>query len=573
MIKQLNEILTKKQKIKMVILLFMMVIGAVFETVGVSFLLYLVSIIMEPDVIFSNKYLNFFYSFFHMENVTEYLIFIICAMIALYIIKNSFLLFLSYVQAKTLSNIQFKLSEQLLVSFLNRPYEYYLNANTGDIIRIVQWDVGNVYSILNNLLLFVSELFVALCLGILLIVLNPVMTFGILLILGITMIFSKKIFQRFLSKEGEKAQNLYAKINQCLIQSTGGIKDIKILHKERYFLDEYRKYGKNYASAQKKNAVLSQAPRQIIETASMCGMLIMMAVLLSNGSNINSMLPQISAFAMAAVRLMPSANRMNTYLNAISFLEPSLQCVWRELKKEKCTDIISRKQNGKITDFTKSIEMKDISYAYPNTEKKLFQKAYMEIRKGNSIGVVGTSGSGKTTAIDIILGLLKPENGKVTIDGIDIEEDYCGWLSKLGYIPQSIFMLDTTIRKNVAFGVKEEEIDDERVWAVLEDAQLAQHIKTLPEGLDTEIGEKGIRLSGGQRQRLGIARALYHDPEILIFDEATSALDNDTEAAIMESVQRFQGRKTMIIIAHRLGTIANCDMVYRVQDGKIALEK
>ena len=223
--------------------------------------------------------------------------------------------------------------------------------------------------------------------------------------------------------------------------------------------------------------------------------------------------------------------------------------------------------------ITKEIELKDIVYAYPNTEKLIFDKADLTIPVGASVGIVGTSGAGKSTVVDILLGLLEVRSGQILADGQDVKESYRAWLKNIGYIPQMIFMLDDTIRKNVAFGVPEDKIDEDRLWEVLKEAQLDEFIKTLPEGLDTGIGERGIRLSGGQRQRIGIARALYNNPEVLILDEATSALDNDTEAAIMESINRLHGKKTLIIIAHRLQTIEKCDMVYRVENGKAVRER
>ena len=239
------------------------------------------------------------------------------------------------------------------------------------------------------------------------------------------------------------------------------------------------------------------------------------------------------------------------------------------------TDMSFATDEEEKLDVKDSIEMKDITYAYPNTERLIFDHADLKIPVGASVGIVGTSGAGKSTVVDILLGLLEPSTGYIYADGVDVKEpgNYRKWLKNIGYIPQMIFMLDDTIRKNVAFGVPEDKIDENRLWEVLKEAQLDEFIKTLPEGLETGIGERGIRLSGGQRQRIGIARALYNDPEVLILDEATSALDNDTEAAIMESINRLHGRKTLIIIAHRLQTIEKCDIVYRVEDGRAKIER
>ena len=282
--------------------------------------------------------------------------------------------------------------------------------------------------------------------------------------------------------------------------------------------------------------------------------------------------------AAAALVLLPCVNRINNQINSIAYFEPFFMGVSDNLQDEingQNTDMSFATDEEEKLDVKDSIEMKDITYAYPNTERLIFDHADLKIPVGASVGIVGTSGAGKSTVVDILLGLLEPSTGYIYADGVDVKEtgNYRKWLKNIGYIPQMIFMLDDTIRKNVAFGVPEDKIDENRLWEVLKEAQLDEFIKTLPEGLETGIGERGIRLSGGQRQRIGIARALYNDPEVLILDEATSALDNDTEAAIMESINRLHGRKTLIIIAHRLQTIEKCDIVYRVEDGRTKIER
>lgn len=575
-IKNLQKLLDKNQKRKVLLLLIMMIFCAGFEMTTVTLIIPLVSVIMNAEMIQTNAYLKYFYDLFGMKTENQFLILLVLTLCAAYIIKNVFMLLLYNLQANFVTKNQFKLSKELLENFMNRPYEYYLNASTGDIIRIIQWDVGNVFMLLNNVLSFVSELFIFVALVVLLLVVDWGMTLGIAILLGVTMLVTKYAFKKPLIRAGEKTQKYSSIMNKWLLQSIEGIKEIKILHKEKKFIYQYELNGKKNAKVQKQNAVLSQTPRLLIETVSMCGMLGIIAIILASGRQIDNMLPQIAAFGMAAVRLMPSANRMNTYLNAISFLEPSLITVCDNIdyipERKSAKEIYN---NGEIRkkDLSSEIVLSHIQYAYPNVETNLFEDANMTIPAGKSVAVIGASGAGKTTIIDILLGLLEPQKGSVLFDGIDVTTDYNGWLSKIGYIPQSIFMLDDTIKGNIAFGLDDKDVDENRVWEVLEDAQLAEHIRSLPDGIYTEIGEKGVRLSGGQRQRLGIARALYHNPDILVFDEATSALDNETEAAIMDSINRFQGKKTMVIIAHRLGTIKDCDYIYKVENGKIYLDK
>ena len=313
----------------------------------------------------------------------------------------------------------------------------------------------------------------------------------------------------------------------------------------------------------------------MIETVCIAGMVAYMLVIVMAGKDLTEMMPALSAFAMAAVRLMPSASRINNQLTQLAYYEPFFMNVSDNLLEETSEQNIDMSYAQEVPKLPvqKEITLCDITYAYPNTERLIFDHAQMTIPVGSSVGIVGGSGSGKTTIVDILLGLLKIREGRICADGTDIMQHYRGWLKNVGYIPQMIFLLDDDIRRNVAFGIPEEEIDEEKLWYALKEAQLDEFIKTLPEGIHTGIGERGIRLSGGQRQRIGIARALYNDPEVLILDEATSALDNDTEAAIMESINRFQGKKTLVIIAHRLQTIEKCDMVYRVEDGKIRRER
>ena len=281
----------------------------------------------------------------------------------------------------------------------------------------------------------------------------------------------------------------------------------------------------------------------------------------------------IATFGVAAIRVLPSVNRINTYITEIAYTQPSLDFVYENLQEGMKTDamLAERKANSQIEKLKleDKIELNHISFHYPDSDKAIFKDAHMVVPKGKSVGIIGASGAGKSTIVDVLLGLLHAQEGEITCDGVDIFKNYESWLAQVGYIPQSIYLIDESIRDNIAFGIDADKIDDKRIWEVLEEAQLREFIEELPEGLDTTIGDRGVRLSGGQRQRIGIARALYNDPEILVFDEATSALDNDTEAAVMEAVNSFHGKKTMIIIAHRLNTIEKCDIIYKVENAKL----
>ena len=571
--KKFNKVLNKKQKSRVVVLIFMILIGAVLETLGVSMIYPLIETVMMPEVFEQNAMIVWICNVLGYTSAEQFVTFMLLALIFIFIFKNLYLLLLYYVQHSFITNSQYRISRDLLKVYLNRPYEFYLNASTGDIMRTVYSDSTGIFNLLLQCMQFVTEFMVAIFLGTYLLIIDPVMTIvmGILLV-GITLLSSAFLKPR-ISRIGEESRQQQSKMYKTIMQSINSVKDVKVYAKEDAFLGIYRKYGKRYYNLARDHEVLSSVPRLAIEAFSLSGVLAYMAVMMKLGQNVQTMVPQLSAFAVAAVRLLPSASRINTYLANIAYYRPTLDYVYAnvELPKnvdERAAEAKAVTETDKLK-FHDCIKVEQLYYKYPNTDKYIFENARMQVPYGKSVGIMGPSGAGKTTVVDIMLGLLKVESGTITCDGVNVLEHYGQWLANIGYISQTINMVDDTIRANIAFGVDVDDIDDARVWQVLEEAQLADFVRNLPNGINTVIGERGVRISGGQRQRVGIARALYHDPEILILDEATSALDNDTEAAIMEAIENFHGRKTMLIIAHRLKTIENCDIIYKVENGKI----
>lgn len=571
--KKFNKVLNKKQKSRVVVLIFMILIGAVLETLGVSMIYPLIETVMMPEVFEQNAMIVWICNVLGYTSAEQFVTFMLLALIFIFIFKNLYLLLLYYVQHSFITNSQYRISRDLLKVYLNRPYEFYLNASTGDIMRTVYSDSTGIFNLLLQCMQFVTEFMVAIFLGTYLLIIDPVMTIvmGILLV-GITLLSSAFLKPR-ISRIGEESRQQQSKMYKTIMQSINSVKDVKVYAKEDAFLGIYRKYGKRYYNLARDHEVLSSVPRLAIEAFSLSGVLAYMAVMMKLGQNVQTMVPQLSAFAVAAVRLLPSASRINTYLANIAYYRPTLDYVYTnvELPKnvdERAAEAKAVTETDKLK-FHDCIKVEQLYYKYPNTDKYIFENARMQVPYGKSVGIMGPSGAGKTTVVDIMLGLLRVESGTITCDGVNVLEHYGQWLANIGYISQTINMVDDTIRANIAFGVDVDDIDDARVWQVLEEAQLADFVRNLPNGINTVIGERGVRISGGQRQRVGIARALYHDPEILILDEATSALDNDTEAAIMEAIENFHGRKTMLIIAHRLKTIENCDIIYKVENGKI----
>lgn len=571
--RKFNKVLNKKQKSRVVVLIFMILIGAVLETLGVSMIYPLIETVMMPAVFEQNAMIVWICNVLGYTSAEQFVTFMLLALIFIFIFKNLYLLLLYYVQHSFITNSQYRISRDLLKVYLNRPYEFYLNASTGDIMRTVYSDSTGIFNLLLQCMQFVTEFMVAIFLGTYLLIIDPVMTIvmGILLV-GITLLSSAFLKPR-ISRIGEESRQQQSKMYKTIMQSINSVKDVKVYAKEDAFLGIYRKYGKRYYNLARDHEVLSSVPRLAIEAFSLSGVLAYMAVMMKLGQNVQTMVPQLSAFAVAAVRLLPSASRINTYLANIAYYRPTLDYVYAnvELPKnvdERAAEAKAVTETDKLK-FHDCIKVEQLYYKYPNTDKYIFENARMQVPYGKSVGIMGPSGAGKTTVVDIMLGLLRVESGTITCDGVNVLEHYGQWLANIGYISQTINMVDDTIRANIAFGVDVDDIDDARVWQVLEEAQLADFVRNLPNGINTVIGERGVRISGGQRQRVGIARALYHDPEILILDEATSALDNDTEAAIMEAIENFHGRKTMLIIAHRLKTIENCDIIYKVENGKI----
>lgn len=556
----------------------LILIGGTLETLGVSMMVPVVDAVMEPDRFMEKSYVKDIAAFFHIRSARELIIAMLVTLIALFVIKNAYLLFQIYVQNTFVTRNRNRMISRVMREFLNRPYEDYLGADIPTVFRLTDSDIPNAFQLILVLIQMITEIVVAVSICIVLVVLvSPLISIGSgLLFLGMTLIITKVLKPR-LNAIGRKNQQIQSRIAKWRIQSIYGLKDVKVLHREEFFVRNYYESGAIGANVARNYAVMNNAPRLLIETVFIAAMLSFILVFTLQGGDFTELFSKLAAFAAAAVRVMPATNRINTYLSEIAYAQPCLDYLYENLTESMKLDV-----NGSVTGLlgekkaenpplilTDRIALDHISYTYPNTDKPIFTDAHMEVKKGQSVGIMGPSGAGKSTIVDILLGLLHVQEGTITCDGRNVFENYPSWLAKIGYIPQAIYLIDESIRDNIAFGIDADKIDDERIWEALEEAQLKSFVEELPEGLETTIGDRGVRISGGQRQRLGIARALYHNPEILVFDEATSALDGDTETAVMEAINSFHGKKTMVIIAHRLNTIEKCDVIYKVENGKI----
>ena len=577
-LKKLMKLLDAKQKRSLVGLIFLMLIGAILEACSVALIIPVVTVLFTPNAISEKWYLSLAYSISPFKSEKAFSIAVMLSIIVAFIVKNVFLYLEQKILYRFIYTNQFRTSERMMKNYIRRNYEYYLNADTSVIQRNITSDVNNMYALIQSLMLLISELIVFATLIALCVKESPLMTAFLAVLLGVTLLLIKIVLKPVLYKAGKDNQDYYAGLFKWINQTITGIKEVKIGGKEKYFSDQYIECGRGYVNAVQKYTLLSNAPRLIIEVVCIIGIVAYLISIYLSGSDVAGVVQTMGIFGFALMRLMPSANRINNCLNNISYFEPFFMGVSDNLQDEisdSNSEVASLERPKEKLAVKKEILLKDICYKYPNSDVYVLNKASMEIPVGAAVGIVGTTGAGKSTIVDVMLGLLKLESGEITADGENVlsEANYRKWLRNIGYIPQTVFMLDDTIRKNVAFGIPEDEIDEKRLWDVLKEAQLDEFVKSLPDGINTGIGERGIRLSGGQRQRISIARALYEDPDVLVLDEATSALDNDTEQAIMDSVNSLHGRKTLIIIAHRLQTIEKCDSVYRIENGKAVRER
>lgn len=570
MYKKLSYIFSKRDKYKIALLLCIMVAGSFLELLGVAVFQPFVNIIMMPDSIQENPYLARIYQMFGCSTTESFLTVVALGIIVIYVVKNVYLWVEQNLIMKFTYGMQQKLSTRLLTTYLSEPYTFHLNKNIAELQRSMQEDTGLFTQVLMHTLQLVAEVVVCIVLGVYLFTVSNSITVVIVGLLILCVVLFTKITKCFTEQLGKEAQVYKGKLYQWVNQSLGGVKEVKVLNREEFFVSSYKKYYGLYIKGVRINRLLSITPKYMVEAVCMTGLLIAIIIKLNFGhGELENFIPQLATFAVAAFRLLPSVGRINEHVNNILYAVPSVDLIYGDLKGIEDYQESKGEEEGKEWSFEHGITAKHITYAYPNTDTNVLEDANCVIPKGKTVAFIGSSGAGKTTMADIILGLLAPQRGKILVDDIDVFKNLTMWHHQIGYIPQVIYLSDDTIRNNIAFGIHEDQIDEEAVRTALKKAQLAEFVDTLPDGLDTIVGDRGVRLSGGQRQRIGIARALYHDPGILVLDEATSALDNETETAVMEAIESLQGSKTMIIIAHRLTTIQNADIIYEVGDGKV----
>lgn len=573
-IHDLNTILNKEQKKYGILVLFCSLIGAVLETLGVSIIAPFVTVLLSPEELMKSRNIQIISDLLH---ITEYrnLVFLIGGSIMIiYLIKNAFFILLSWIRAKYACKIQREISVEMMSSYMKRGYAFFSQHNTGELLNGVASDVGSVYLIVSNGLRIIIDILIIILICIFMIAQDAGLAFVVMLLATFCLILIICVFRKSMVKSGKLYRKYNAKSHQALLHAFEGIKDVIILDKRDFFVHEYDLNWTNQQKENVKRTVAGESPSYVIEGVCVSGLLLAVIFQVLILENPTAMIATLASFTIGAFRILPSLGRISSAVNIILYSYEGLNSVYSnivEARNYKVTGDINLLEQGeskqKVLPFKYKLEIKGVSFAYENQQEDVIHKLSMCIMKGQSVAFIGQSGAGKTTLSDIILGLFSPREGEVLLDGTNIQSLGKRWNQVVGYVPQSVYLADETIRFNVAFGEEKDMIDDNRVWEALAQAQLKEYVESLPQGIDTYVGDRGIRFSGGQRQRMAIARALYFEPQILVLDEATAALDNETEQAVMQSIEALQGKITMIIVAHRLTTIKNCDVIYEIKDG------
>lgn len=570
--RKLDYILSKKQKSLSIIVLFMTVVGAVFETLGVSIIIPLVSAFLSPEQLMKHSYIAPVVRILQITTAGQLLILISAAVIVIYILKNIYMVFLSYVRVKFSVKVKRELSIKMMNSYMEREYSFFLGVNTADILRGVGYDVSGVQEILFQIFRIMADGLTAVCICIFIIRTDVVMAVSVIFLMGISLGLLLYVFRNKMRRVGDYYRECTAQVNKYLYESFQGIKDVIVFHKEQYFIGKYAVSFTNQQTAEVAKTIASESPAYFIEAVFVSGLIAVVGLKIITGTDTDVFVPQLSSFAIAAFKILPSIGKISAGFNQLICSCPALNAAYENLKEAETFKKESRVQESNVRIgkkvFDQEIVIRNMQWRYPNSPNYVINDLNLTIQKGKSVALIGESGAGKSTMADILLGLLVPEQGDIEVDGVSIYQMMDSWKATIGYVPQAVFLTDDTIRHNIAFGVDEKDIDEDRIRRAVEKAQLTDTIAALPDGLDTVLGERGTRFSGGQRQRVAIARALYNDPDILILDEATAALDNETENAVMEAIDALQGYKTLVIIAHRLTTIRNCDEIYEIKDGK-----
>jgi len=572
-LKNLIFLLTSDERKQGGFLLVMIIIMAFLDMLGVASILPFMSVVTDPGLVDNNLILNYMFQFsnnFGVQNKDQFIIFLGFFVFIIIILSLSFKVFTTYMQLNFIEMREYSISKRLIEGYLHQPYSWFLSQHSSNLGKNILSEVQQIVAKgFRPMIELISKSIVATAIIILLISIDTKLSFFVGLTLFLVYFTIFYFVRSYLNLSGEKRLKFNGIRFKVVNESFNATKEVKIGGLEEVYMANFSNAAEIYAKTRASSQAISLLPRFILEAIAFGGILLIMLYMMTKSGNFNSALPVISLYIFAGYRLMPALQQIYSSFTSLTFISPSLNKLKEDLKKLKISNNINYDNN--VLKFKKNITLKNVYYNYPNTSRAALKNINICISAKSKVGIIGATGSGKTTTIDIILGLLEPCKGTLNVDGkIITKQNVRSWQRLIGYVPQSIYLSDDTIAANIAFGVNSKYINKNRIEEVSRIANFHKFIlEELPNQYETKIGERGVRLSGGQRQRIGIARALYHNPRLLIFDEATNALDNETEKAVMEAINNINREMTVILIAHRIHTLQKCDFILKIENGEI----
>ena len=572
---QLSYLFNRREKRNAVILFGMMLVGSVLDVVGVGAIPAFISVISMPERLLEMPRVKWVYDALGLRSAQDMVFWGAIALMVFFVFKNAYLVLLEYYRTKYSVGRQVLISNRLFRAYLHSPYSFHLQRNTAELLRNTSTEAGNITGgVLLPGMAIIMEGMTLVLIFVLLVLVEPIVTLIAFSVLGAVVYTFYRTTRASIDRYAEQEQEHRSLTTQAVNQGLGGFKDTRVLGREGFFLEAFARSSWFNARAAQYRAIIGALPRLFLETIAVAGLLGVSVLLMAQDRPLDTVIPSLALLAVALVRMMPAFQKIQANVSAIQWGRRSLAVVYDDLVNLEAQENAFRAQlraAGPVT-FEREIAVDGLTFSYEGQAENALTDVTLRIPRNTSVGFVGPSGAGKTTIVDVLLGLLTPTEGRVTVDGTDIQTCLPAWQRKIGYIPQTIFLTDDSVRNNVAFGMDPEDISDEQVWAAVDAAQLRELVESLPKGLDTPVGERGVRLSGGQRQRIGIARALYHRPAVLVMDEATSALDNQTERQFVDALNALQGEHTVVVIAHRLSTVRHCDRLYLLERGEVTAE-
>lgn len=567
-------IMSKKQRRQAVAVLLLILVGSFMELLGVSVILPFIQAFMEPQTLEGRWYVKVISSVFHIKDPENLLVFLGVLIALVYIVKNVFLSFVAYVRSRYSSALQRSLTVEMLSSYMERPYSFFVESDIGVLLNGVNLDVTGVHNFILTFFIFVSEITTVILIFVYLVSIDRFLAFGIMFLAALCATLLTLMVKKTISRLTIAMRTANKKRNRFVVQIINNIKDVIVFDKKELFIGQYEEECRKFSEAQAKSDFINTLPERIIEAICVSGIFIFIIFRIKMGTGTVEFISGMSVFAMGAFRMLPLVSRVSKYIQIFIRTRPMVEETYKNIRNARThmeeVRLATSATDRRDIEFKNELAVRDIDWKYEKGNEKVLNGLSLDVHKGDMIGIIGESGSGKSTLGDILLGLYTPQAGGIYMDGTDIREIPKVWRRTVSYVPQMLLLFNASIRFNISFS--DDKKDDEELWRILGEVSMDSFVRSLPEGLDSNVGDRGIKLSGGQRQRIAIARALYSKPEILILDEATSALDTETEAAVVGSINMLAKKMTLIIIAHRLSTLKSCNKVFRIENGKAVEE-